>query len=77
MGDKPGFTLKTERLGPLPMINHFLDRLGVSSLLDSFVPTTDPRNRLPFAKGLGVLLRSILVERGLVQHPLALSVRTR
>jgi len=55
--------LRTERLGPLPLINHFLDRLGLEALLDGFVPTTDRRVKLPFARGLGVLLRSILVER--------------
>jgi transposase len=55
--------LKTERLGPLPIINHFIDRLELDTLLDRFVPTTDKRVRLPYAKGLGVLLRSILVER--------------
>jgi transposase len=55
--------LKTERLGPLPIINHFIDKMGLDRLLDRFVPTTDKRVRLPYAKGLGVLLRSILVER--------------
>ena len=56
-------TLHTERLGPLPLINHFLERLGLDALLQRFVPTDDPRVRLPFAHGLGVLLRSVLVER--------------
>jgi transposase len=56
-------TLHAERLGPLPVINHFLDRLGLQELLERFVPTVDKRVRLPFAVGLGVLLRSILVER--------------
>jgi len=60
---KPGFDLETERLGPLPLLNHFLERLGVPELLERFVPTSDPRCRLPYAKGLGVLLRSILTER--------------
>jgi transposase len=55
--------LKTERLGPLPIINHFMDKMGLDCLLDRFVPTDDKRVRLPYAKGLGVLLRSILVER--------------
>ena len=63
MAGAPEFALKTARLGPLPIINHFLDRLEVPSLLETFVPTVDPRARLPVAKGLGVLLRSILVER--------------
>lgn len=56
-------THHTELLGPLPLINHFLDRLGLQELLERFVPTVDKRVRLPFATGLGVLLRSILVER--------------
>jgi len=46
--------LESRRLGPLPLINHFLDR---------FVPTPDPRTRIPHARCLGVLLRSFLVER--------------
>jgi len=62
--------LRRERLGPLPVINRFLDRLGLEALLEQFVPTTDRRIRLPFAKGLGLLLRSFLVEREAVyrQH---------
>ena len=56
-------SLHIERLGPLPLINHFLERLGLDALLQRFVPTDDPRVRLPFAHGLGVLLRSVLVER--------------
>ena len=57
------FELKSERLGPLPLINHFLARLDLEARLEHFVPTFNPRVRLPYAKGLGVLLRSILVER--------------
>jgi transposase len=53
--------LRRERLGPLPLINRFLERLGLEELLERFVPTNDRRVRLPFAKGLGLLLRSILV----------------
>jgi transposase len=60
---KVAFVLKTERLGPLPVINHFIDRIGLTELLDRFVPTRHPRCRLPYVKGLGVLLRSILTER--------------
>jgi transposase len=55
--------LVVERLGPLPLLNHLLDRLGVERLLNRFVPTNDPRTPLSHAKALGVLLRSILVER--------------
>jgi len=56
-------TLMTERLGPLPLINHFLTRLDLEARLGRFVPTADRRVRVPYAKTLGVLLRSILVER--------------
>lgn len=56
-------TLHSERLGALPIINHFLERLGLDAMLDRFVPTKDSRVKLPFSVGLGVVLRSILVER--------------
>ncbi len=55
--------LHTERLGPLPLINHFLERLDLEARLKRFVPTRDRRIRLPYAKALGVVLRSVLVER--------------
>ena len=56
-------TLSTERLGPLPLVNVFLDRLDLPRLLGRFVPTEDRRVRLPFSRALGVLLRSLVVER--------------
>ena len=56
-------TLRIQRLGPLPVINHVLRRLGLDALLTEFVPTTDRRQRVSHAKALGVLLRSLLVER--------------
>lgn len=59
----PPFALTTERLGPLPLINHFLKRLELIELLDRYVPTTDRRCAVPHALALGVLLRSIVVER--------------
>jgi hypothetical protein len=57
------FDLKTERLGPLPLVNHFLGRLGLIDILNCFVPTRDPRCALSYDKRLGVLLRSIITER--------------
>jgi transposase len=56
-------TVRSERLGPLPLINHVLDRLGLEALLADAVPTTDRRQHVAHAKALGVLLRSVLVER--------------
>ena len=57
------FDLHSERLGPLPLINHFLQRLDLEALLDKYVPTTDRRCAVPHARALGVVLRSIIVER--------------
>jgi len=57
------FSLKSERLGPLPLVNHFIERMGLAAILDKYVATSDPRCRVSHAKALGVLLRSIVVER--------------
>ena len=59
---KARFILHSERLGPLPLVNHFIDRIGLESLLDRHVPS-DARCAVPHARTLGVLLRSIIVER--------------
>ena len=71
--------LESRRLGPLPLINHFLERLGLEALLDRFVPTPDRRSRMPHARGLGVLLRSFLIERQPLyrQQEIALTYRAR
>lgn len=61
--DAQALGLHTERLGPLPLIHHFLERLDLEAHLERFVPTHDRRIRLPYAKALGVLVRSVLVER--------------
>jgi hypothetical protein len=57
------FELRTERLGPLPIVNHFMERLGLEDIFRRFVPTDDLRYLLGHEKALGVLLRSIIVER--------------
>jgi transposase len=63
LSDVDNLALHSERLGPLPLINHFIRRLDLEALLDRYVPTKDRRVRLPYAKALGVLLRSVLIER--------------
>lgn len=60
--EKP-FELQTKRLGPLPLINHFTQRLGLAELIDEAVPTPDGRCRLAYVKAVGVLIRSIATER--------------
>jgi transposase len=58
-----GFTLVSERMGALPLVNSFIERMDLSALMERFVPTTDRRSALTHAQALGVLLRSIIVER--------------
>jgi transposase len=55
--------VQPERLGPLPLLNHFLDRLGLPEFLERHVPRSRVHKTLDPARALGVLLRSILVER--------------
>lgn len=57
------YQLRVERLGPLPLVNAFLDRLGLEEAMERRVPTEDARCRMSHAQALGVLLRSIIVER--------------
>jgi len=56
--EEAGFTLHTERLGPLPLINHFIERIGLHDTLSRHVPS-DSRCTITHASALGVLLRSI------------------
>ena len=60
----PGqFELRTEVLGALPVINHFLDRLGVARLLERHVPHDDRRLRLAPATAIGVVVRNLVTHR--------------
>ena len=59
---KSQFNLQTERMGPLPLINHFIDRIGLDEILAKHLPS-DVRCSVPHARALGVLLRSLIVER--------------
>jgi len=56
------FSLQSERLGPLPLVNHFIERIGLEEALQRHVPS-DARCAVPHARALGVLLRSLIVER--------------
>lgn len=63
--DRPALavTVQVDRLGPLPLVNHVLTRLTLPALFEQYVPTLSQRCALSPARGLGVLLRSIIVER--------------
>ena len=77
-------TLDSRAMDALPLINHFLQRLGVDSLFDEHLGPCDGRCRLAPAKALGVLVRNVLSARaplysqqewagGIAQHLLGLS----
>jgi transposase len=57
------FTLDTDQLGGLPIINVFCDRLGLDRLLETFVPHDDARLKLTPAAALGVVVRNLVVGR--------------
>ena len=62
--ETPGpFELQSTRLGALPIIDRFLERMSVQALLDLHLPTADARVSLPAATVIGVLIRNLCVER--------------
>jgi len=62
--EQPGaFELDSRLLGPLPVINAFLERLGVAGLLEAFLPHDDARLKLAPAKAIAVVVRNLVVHR--------------
>lgn len=57
------YQLRTELVGPLPVINHFLARIGLADSLERFVPHDDARLRLAPAAVLGVVVRNLVTHR--------------
>jgi transposase len=56
-------TLESLSVDALPLVNHFLTRLGFDRLLEAHVPAVDRRYRLRPARTLGVLLRNLMLAR--------------
>jgi transposase len=57
------FRLASDRLGPLPLINHFLDRMGLDALLARWLPAPDRRMRLDPAVAIRLVVVNLLVGR--------------
>lgn len=57
------FTLRSQRVGALPVLNYFLARMGLAEHLQSYLPRDDARLRLAPAAVIGLLVRSIVVAR--------------
>lgn len=56
------FTLHTETLGALPVINHFLARMRLDEIVDRHLPANDARLRLDPAVVIGVVVRNLAVD---------------
>ena len=54
------FTLRSQKLGCLPIVNFFLARIGLAEHLGSYLPTDDARLRLAPAAVIAVLVRNIV-----------------
>lgn len=63
MADSPALALVSQSLGALPVVQRFLDRLGLDKLLDQYVPQQDRRFHIPPATALAILLRNIILGR--------------
>jgi transposase len=60
----PGpFELESSRLGALPVIDHFLERIDLPGMLARYLPARDARTSLAAATVIGVLVRNLCVER--------------
>ena len=57
------FELDTHQLGPLPIISAFADRLGLTDLLETFLPHTDRRPELAPATAIEVVIRNLAIHR--------------
>lgn len=55
------FELGSEAVGALPIINHFLARIGVGELLARHLPHDDARLRLAPAVVIGLVVRNLIV----------------
>jgi hypothetical protein len=57
------FGLVSYRLGALPLLNHFLDRIGLDGLLARWLPPADRRLRLDPAVAIRLVVLNLLVGR--------------
>jgi hypothetical protein len=57
------FDLSSQRLGALPLVNHFLDGAGLPALLERYLPAGDPRLRLAPGAAVRLVVANLLVGR--------------
>jgi len=61
MAKNERFTLRSETIGPLPVVNFFLERMGLAEHLQAYLPADDARLRVAPAAVIGVVVRNIVV----------------
>ncbi len=62
MTEQP-FALSSQTLGALPIVDAFLERMGVEALLGRVLPAADTRVTVAPAKAIGLLVRNLCVSR--------------
>ena len=63
LGSPEPFVLSSKRLGALPIVNHFLDRMGLPAVLERYLPSDDPRLLLPPASAVRLVVANLLLGR--------------
>jgi transposase len=63
MSAEQPFELSSWALGALPIVGHFLDRLGLEATLERYLPDGDPRVLMPAAQAIWVLVANLCLER--------------
>jgi transposase len=61
--EQENFNLDSKYVGVLPIVNHFLQRLGFARLLAKYLPPCDKRTKMNPAHALEVLVRNIIICR--------------
>lgn len=56
-------TLDSKIIGALPIVNRFIERMGLESLLEKALPPTNSSQKISNAKMITLLVRSVLIER--------------
>lgn len=56
------FTLRSQRLGCLPIVNFLFDRMGLAQRLQTYLPSDDPRLRLAPAAVIATVVANIVAD---------------
>ncbi|MGA2480336.1 MAG: IS1634 family transposase [Spirochaetia bacterium] len=62
MADADRLVLESKTVGPLPIINQFIDRMGLSEILEAHLPSRASQ-KLPPSQAILLFVRNILIER--------------